>query len=183
MPKISEEVIREIFNSSLQAFLVQERQEILKGVNERNNCARWGFYLESIAREHGLTSYKADPEYNRKQDGQIKTIIDGQNRVVTINCDLILHSRGNNTLEDNLIAIEVKKHDQPSVEKNSDRERLRALTKSSFDGIWMNDGTAPPTHVCGYRLGVFVELNRKRRICSVEYFKDGEFESKFNHPF
>lgn len=178
MPQVPEAIIQEIFTASLRCFLEKEVQEILEGVNERNNCARWAMYLERAAHERGLVQYVADPEYNRKQDGRIKTILDGQHRVVAINSDLILHTRGVNIAEDNLIAIEVKKSDQPDRDKESDRERLRALTKASYDGIWMNDGSEPPEHVCGYRLGAFVELNRKNRLCSVEYFKDGEVVSR-----
>lgn len=183
MSEISEQLIRDVFMSSLQSFLQEESQEIIEGVNERNNCARWSKYLELAAHDRGLREYIADPEYNRKQDGQIKTILDGKGRIVTINCDLILHTRGANIAADNLIAIEVKKYDQPSEDKQSDRERLRALTKESYDGVWMNDGSTPPEHVCGYRLGAFVELDRKRRICRVEYYKNGEYESESEHSF
>jgi hypothetical protein len=183
MTEVREEVIRDVFTASLRSFLKREAQEIVEGVNERNNCARWAHYLEQAAHERGLTAYVADTEYNRKQDGKIKTILNGEHKEVTINCDLILHSRGTIIAEDNLIAIEVKKHDRPEEEKRSDRERLQALTKPSYDDVWMNDGSTPPEHVCGYRLGAFVQLDRKRRLCSVEYFKGGEYETRTEYPF
>ena len=183
MSEIPELLIREVFTSSLQSFLREESQEIIEGVNERNNCARWAKYLEQAAHDQGLREYIADPEYNRKQNGKIKTILDGEGRIVTINCDLILHTRGANIAADNLIAIEVKKLDRPDKNKQQDRERLRALTKASYDGAWMNDGSAPPEHVCGYHLGAFVELDRRRRICRVEYYKNGEYESESEHSF
>ncbi len=177
MSVISETLIRDLFTSSLRTFLQREALEIIEGVNERNNCARWAIYLEQEAHDRGLIEYITDTEYNRKQDGQIKTILDGNRRIVTINCDLILHTRGANISEDNLIAIEVKKYDRSREDKQRDRERLRALTKESYDDVWMNDGSTPPEHVCGYRLGVFVELDRNRRICRVEYYKDGKYDS------
>ena len=183
MTIISDKVIQDIFTLSLQYFLDKEAQEIVEGVNERNNCARWAIYLQRVAHEQGLTSYFADAEYNRKQNGEIKTILDGESRVVTINCDLILHSRGMNIAEDNLIAIEIKKFDRPEIEKQKDRDRLRALTQASYDGIWMNDGSTPPEHVCGYRFGAFVELDRRYRRCTVEYFKDGQYKTKTEHSF
>lgn len=65
--------------------------------------------LESVAIDHGLIGYFADAEYNRKQNGQIKTIIDENMEEVKVQCDLILHSRGKNVERDNLIAIEMKK--------------------------------------------------------------------------
>src|SRR5689334_12113032 len=100
MSEISEDLIRDVFTSSLESFLTKESQEIVEGVNERNNCARWAQYLELAAHERGLLEYIADPEYNRKQNGQIKTILDGKGTVVTINCDLILHTRGANIAAD-----------------------------------------------------------------------------------
>jgi hypothetical protein len=42
----------------------------------------------------GLYDYFVDAEYNRKQEGQLKTILNNQQRVINITCDLILHSRG-----------------------------------------------------------------------------------------
>jgi hypothetical protein len=183
MTQISQQLIESVFASSLKQFLEREVQEILEGTNERNNCSRWAMYLEKAAHEQGLTQYVADAEYNRKQDGKIKTILDGQHHVVTINCDLILHTRGANISEDNLIAIEMKKSDRPDEEKQSDRQRLRALTKASYDGAWMNDGTNPPEHVCGYRLGAFVELDRRQRSCTVEFFKGGNVCSTETHSF
>lgn len=130
-------------------------------------------YLQRIAHEYGLLNYFADTEYNRKQNGAVKTILDGQMKVVPINCDLLLHSRGQIVAEDNLLSVEVKKREAPKGEKEKDRERLRALTKASYDDIWSADGVALPEHVCGYVLGVFVELDRVKRICKIEYYQQG----------
>jgi len=165
--------IRQLFDQSLDVFFEHEVQEVLEGVNERNNCQRMSIYMQALAHQHGLTMYFADTEYNRKQGGEVKTILDGQMKVVPINCDLILHSRGQIRAEDNLIAVELKKRDTPKAEKDKDRERLRALTKSSYDDIWSNDGLAIPEHVCGYALGVFVELDRHKRVCRLEFYREG----------
>ncbi len=170
---IDQSLIRTVFERSMDLFFEHEVQEVLKGVNERNNCGRMSVYLQQMANEHELSKYFADIEYNRKQNGAVKTILDGQLKIVSINCDLLLHSRGKNVAEENLIAVEVKKHDAPLSEKEKDRERLRALTKESYDGIWSNDGITLPEHVCGYMLGVFMEINRVRRICKFEYYRRG----------
>lgn len=167
-------LIREVFEKSMDLFFQHEVLEVLEGVNERNNCGRMSIYLQQVAHQYGLSNYFADTEYNRKQNGAVKTILDGEMKVVPINCDLLLHSRGQVFAEDNLIAVEVKKHDAPRSEKEKDRERLRALTKASYDGIWSNDGVALPEHVCGYALGVFIELHRVKRTCQFEYFREGE---------
>lgn len=171
---MNQDLIREVFERTLDMFFQHETQEVLEGVNERNNCGRMSIYLQQVANDHGLTGYFADTEYNRKQNGAVKTILDGQMRVVQINCDLLLHSRGQIVAEDNLIAVEVKKHDTSWREKDKDRDRLRALTKASYDDIWSSDGVAHPEHVCGYQLGVFVELNRVNRTCLLEYYRRGE---------
>jgi hypothetical protein len=87
-------LLRTVFELTLQEFFVHETHEVLEGVNERNNCCRMEIYMQSIAEAHGLHGYFADAEYNRKQNGRIKTILDREMKVVAINCDLILHSCG-----------------------------------------------------------------------------------------
>jgi hypothetical protein len=167
-------LLRTIFDLTLDKFFACETQEVLEGVNERNNCSRMSIYMQHIAEAHNLQGYFADAEYNRKQDGMVKTILDGEYKVVTINCDLILHSRGENFSEDNLIAVEVKKREAKVKDKLKDRERLRAMTKASYDEVWSNDGVTHPEHVCGYGLGVYVEIDRLSRRCLVEYYRAGE---------
>jgi hypothetical protein len=167
-------LLRKIFESTLDEFFKHETEEVLEGVNERSNCSRLALYMQRKVEACDLRGYYADTEYNRKQNGQIKTILDLEMRVVAINCDLILHSRGANIGADNLIAIEVKKQDGREDDKTKDRERLRALTKASYDGVWSYDGIAHPEHVCGYLLGVYVELDRRRRQCLLEYYRTGE---------
>ena len=176
-------LIREVFEKTMDLFFEHEVQEVLEGVNERNNCGRMSIYMQRVAHDYGLIGYFADTEYNRKQNGEVKTILDGRMIVVPINCDLILHSRGNVVSEDNLIAVEVKKRDAPRDEKEKDRDRLRALTKASYDDVWSNDGVALPEHVCGYALGVFVELDRRRRNCVFEYYRQGAKVEASNRAF
>ncbi len=175
-------IIRAIFEKTLDCFLENEVEELVEGVNERNNCGRMAIYLQKVACAHGIQRYFADMEYNRKQNGKIKTIIDDNDEIVTINCDLILHSRGKNIPQDNLIAIEVKKQDRRKKEKIKDRHRLRALTKVSYDDVWSNDGITQPAYVCGYGLGVFMVIDRKKRTCNIEYYSNGErFEEAVRH--
>lgn len=176
-------LLREVFEATMELFYQYEIQEVLEGVNERNNCGRLSVYLQQVADAKGLRGYFADTEYNRKQNGEVKTIMDGQMKIIPINCDLLLHSRGLILAQDNLIAIEVKKRDTPASEKEKDRERLRALTRRSYDGIWSADGIANPEHVCGYLLGVFIELDRKKRVCRYEYYEDGEMLEEVLHEF
>jgi hypothetical protein len=168
-----DKLLANIFRDSSDIFLVAEVKNILNGVAERNLCGRLAIYLTDKLRENGITGYYADPEYNRKQNGQVKTILDNEMNVVSIQCDLIVHSRGKNINQDNLIAIEMKKSNRPDSEKESDRKRLRALTKDSYDDIWSADGIALPEHVCGYIIGIYMELNRLARTCLFETYRKG----------
>jgi len=165
--------MRGIFDEAFSAFLKRERLLIESGVNERTLCSRLAMILETEAHKAGLEEYFADPDYNRKQGGRVKTIIGADAREIVINADLILHSRGNIVARDNLIAIEMKKSTRPEREKEKDRERLTAMTKSTYDNIWSADGITHPEHVCGYELGVFIDLDISALAVIVEYYIDG----------
>ena len=68
----------------------------------------------------------------------------------------------------------MKKSKSPKGEKQTDRIRLSALTKDSFDGIWSNDGKTFPEHVCGYYLGIYYEVNISKKFILLEYFIKGK---------
>jgi hypothetical protein len=165
--------MKRLFIESFAEFLVSERANILNGTNERNLCGRLALYLERQKDRDGLRDYYADTEYNRKQHGKVKTIIDGQGHVIKINCDLILHSRGEIPKRDNLIAIEMKKAGRPESETGQDHLRLKAMTKASYDDVWSADGETLPEHVCGYEFGVFVLLDSTKRTYRLDYFQCG----------
>lgn len=180
---ISDYALFKVWEETLSDFFEREAAQIIKDINERNLCGRMAYYLQERAKAWGLDGYYADPEYNRKQEGRVKTIINGQSKVVPITCDLILHTRGESIQNDNLIAVELKKSDRSEDEKQKDRERLMALTKSSYDGVWYNDGTAHPEHVCGYRLGVYLELDRFARTAILERYQGGERTIALRYAF
>ena len=94
-------------------------------------------------------------------------------QIVTINCDLIVHSRGQNVYRDNLIALEMKKSTAKQRDKDSDRSRLECLTKSPRQDVWSYGGSVLPEHVCGYGLGIYYEVNFKRNKLLIEYYKKG----------
>ncbi len=171
---IDPNAVEALVERSLDEFFREEAENIALGTNERNLCGRLAIHLTKLLPEFELERYFADTEYNRKQDGRVKTILDHRNVVVTINCDLILHSRGDLVGEDNIIAFEMKKSTRSSLEKDDDRDRLRAMTKASYDDIWSADGLAHPEHVCGYVRGVFVELDVAARTIKVEHFAAGQ---------
>lgn len=166
------EVLNQIFSSSIQELIDNDKDNILSGVNERNLCGRLAYYLQSNAKDKGIIGYYADTEYNRNK-GKLKTILNNKLEVVTINCDVILHSRGTITIQDNLIAIEMKKSRTPQIHKDKDRDRLKALTKDSYDDIWSFDGISLPEHVCGYIVGYYVELDISTKNFTIEEYVKG----------
>src|SRR5689334_460709 len=126
------EQLREIFWQAFGEFVESEADNILNGTSEQNLCGRRAPAIERLAHDEGFDQYRADVEYNRKQRGAVKTILDDQGYIVRIRPDIILHSRGQLVEGDNLIAIEMKRMGHPSTEKDKDRVRLRALTKASY---------------------------------------------------
>ncbi len=70
--------INEIFSEAFNHFLSQERSNILNGVAERNLCGRLAIYLERVKDNAGLSAYYSDTEYNRKQNGKVKTAVSGE---------------------------------------------------------------------------------------------------------
>ena len=162
-----------VFEDALSAFIATEGESLLADVSERNTCGRLSIHLERQLEADGLGDYYADVEYNRKQQGQVKTIINEQLQVIQITPDLIVHSRGEKPPpHDNLIAVEVKKAARPEREKNDDRARLKAMTLMPYEGVWPWDGSHPE-HVCGYAVGIFLEIDVKQRQMCLEFFKKG----------
>jgi hypothetical protein len=130
-----------------------------------------------------LCGYYADVEYNRKQHGQVKTIIDGNLAIVQITPDLIVHARGEKPPPyDNLIAVEVKKSTRPEHEKHDNRDRLIAMISFPYEGVFPWDGSHPE-HVCGYAVGIYVEIDIAERELRLDFFKRGALTKKKTKPF
>ncbi|MFK2906054.1 hypothetical protein ISP17_18995 [Dyella ginsengisoli] len=163
-----------IFNDAFDSFLAREGHTLLADVSERNTCGRLAHFIERQLEFEGVVGYYADTEYNRKQRGKVKTIINRELRVVSITADLIVHSRGEVAApKDNLIAIEAKKANRPAHEKANDIDRLIAMTSEPYNGVW-NFEDGHPEHVCGYAVGIFMEICREQNRVAFEYFKRGQ---------
>lgn len=165
--------LEKMFASAFNQFLGTERDNILKGTSEPNLCGRLAMALEVERTKARLSGYVVDTEYNRN-GGKLKTIMDDKAQVVTIRCDVIVHSRGRIPEQDNLIAIEMKRVNHPGEEKEKDRIRLKAMTKASFDDVWSADGKTLPEHVCGYVVGYYLELNAAAERFLVEEYAGGK---------
>lgn len=172
--------MKELFEMANEKYLIEQKELIQSGVSERTLCGQLLLYLNEVKDKNLYSQYYVDVEYNRNINGRLKTIKDGEGEVITINCDLILHSRGENLVQDNLIAIEMKKSNVSRSQKEKDRERLKALTRQSFDDIWSYDGKSLPGHVCRYILGVYYEINISRMEALVEYYQNGKLAQSYN---
>ena len=130
-PRFTQAQLTALFKAAVDVFFQRESDNILSGVSERNLCGRLAMYLENNFAAQRITgNYFADTEYNRKQNGEVKTIINDEHKIIKISADVLVHSRGLES-PDNLITIEMKKSDRSPVKKKNDRLRLRALTKKS----------------------------------------------------
>lgn len=172
----------QMFARAFEQFLRTERDNILRGTSEPNLCGRLAMALEAERTKEGLDGYVVDTEYNRN-GSKVKTIIDQNAQIVTIRCDVVVHSRGRILAQDNLIAIEMKRVNHSEEEKEKDRVRLKAMTKSSFDDVWSADGKTLPEHVCGYLLGYYLELRAPDEYFLVEEYAGGELVRSTSLPF
>lgn len=172
--------LKVVFNKANNRFLSKEISLIESDVSERCICASLKRYIEEEVEKHSeYKNYYVDVEYNRNA-GHVKTIIDGDMKVIQVTCDLLVHSRGENEYKDNLIALEMKKSYQPEEKKRADRERLIALTKSeSTNDVWSYDGKTFPQYVCGYELGIYYEIDLPNRTIIIEYYKSGSPIEKY----
>lgn len=170
---------KKIFDLANSKFLSKELSLIESDVSERCICASLKGYLEKeIEKYSKYKKYHVDVEYNRNA-GHVKTIINSDFKVIQVTCDLIIHSRGEDEKNDNLIALEMKKSYQSEENKNSDRERLISLTRSeNTNDVWSFDGKTFPRYVCGYKLGIYYEIDLPNRIILIEYYRGGNLVGK-----
>ncbi len=169
----------DIFKMANNSFIESDISLLNSRVSERTLCGALMFHLYKEILSTKYKDYYVDVEYNRNKNGKVKTFLKTikgpKEEVVRINCDLIVHSRGECIEQDNLIAVEMKKSNRPTYEKESDRVRLMALTKDSYDDIWSFDGKTLPEHVCRYALGIYYEINPSRRTIDLEYYGGGHY--------
>ena len=152
-------------------------------VSERTICGAMSQQLDRLIKKNKqFSKYFVDVEYNRNGNKKIKTCCVRNDiwstEIVNINCDLIVHSRGTIVGQDNLIALEMKKSNRPSKEKEADKLRLKALTSDSFNDIWTFNGSVLPEQVCRYKLGIYYEINFKKKSINLEYYYKGNLVEK-----
>lgn len=172
-----------IFIDASDTFVTNQKGLILSGVSEQCLCGSLMTYLRYRLDESQFSNYHVDVEYNRNYDGRIKKILNDNIVEVTINCDIVVHGRGEQDVE-NLIAIEMKKAHHSQVAKDNDRKRLIALTSPIDDpSVHLIQDTNFPVYVRGYLLGVFYEVDASKNEINIEYYQRGELYKTFQKAF
>lgn len=98
---------------------------------------------------------------------------------VRITCDIILYARGRWTA-DNLIAIEMKRDEHPGWTKDSDRERLIALTLP--DQRFEDEKGREIKHVSGYQFGYLLQVVSRKEF-QVEEYAGGTLQRHWTAKF
>ena len=111
-----------LFEKANYEFLRKNMLLFKSRVSERTLCGALMIELHEALKDTQFNQYFVDVEYNRNIGGTTKILektIQGMidEQTITINCDLIVHSRGQNVNRDNLIAIEMKKSTGRKVDK------------------------------------------------------------------
>ena len=145
--------LEKIFEKSNDSFLRKNIMLFKTQVSERTLCGALMIELYEVIKDTKYYKYFVDVEYNRNVGGTLKTLkktMRGTDeQIVTINCDLIVHSRGQNTFQDNLIALEMKKSTGRQRDKECDRNRLECITKNPDQDVWSYGGRVFPENEIG----------------------------------
>lgn len=146
-------LVLNLLDKAIRQVYATDKDVITNKVSERCVCARLAFHLENIIRvcdnQDLFKAYYVDVEYDRMVDANPKHIVGGKKHV----CDLLIHSRGHITEQDNLLALEMKVHDNYS-NVDCDKCRLKHIVQHSNE---TNMGYVRDTLI-----GVFLRLQEKQ---------------------
>ncbi len=117
-----------VFKEANEIFVKDNINSLERNVAEDSLCSALGRSLEKVMETKGINrNYYIDTNYNRN-DYMYKTIINNKCQMFRINCDLLIHSRGENKVQDNLLALEMKKKSN-TKDRKENKERLKIMTK------------------------------------------------------
>lgn len=167
--------LEDIFREALNQFLEREFALVRKDAHEQSLCGRLAIYLDHAKDRHGLKNYYVDVEYNRRGEGRKQILHPLTDEHIDVVCDILLHSRGD-LRNDNLIAVEMKKDYAAPERKQSDRERLQALTLPLPE-------SGNPDYVCGYHLGYYLEVHIGHATLLIEEYRGGTLAQSGTLPF
>ena len=149
--------LKENVETAIQGLTTNDRFLIKNGLHEITIAHKLAEYLEL-----GFKDWDVDIEYNKKIDVDLqgntsKEILNrfsnagesGHKQQRGLRIDIIIHHRGKNGNDDNLLAIELKKVGNPS-RRNKDEDALKQLTDQN--GSYR------------YQFGLFIDMNKEAHI-------------------
>ena len=164
----------EIFYNANRLFIKDNIRNIELGVSEVTLQGNFSQAFKEILKEMKIYNYYSEINYNKNKQFT-KCIINEKMEYFDIFCDLIIHSCGENLEQDNLLAIEMKKKENRK-DRLKDRKRLEIMTSDSYVGEILFDEL--PTYICRYSLGIFYDLDVKKRQIELDFYQHGELIKK-----
>ena len=164
------ELALKLFYNANKLFIKNNIRNIELGVSEITLQSSLAQAFKESLNTMKIHNYYPDINYNRNQYFT-KCIIDKNLNFFDIFCDLIIHSRGENLEQDNLLAIEMKKKENRK-DRLKDKKRLEIMTSDSYIGEILFDELPP--YICRYSLGIFYDLNTKKRQIKLDFYKHGQ---------
>lgn len=158
--KINLENLKAMFLAANRSFIENHASLLKRELSERCLCGALMCELNKQLEKNACNNYYADIEFNRAFENTInnvKHLPDEEGTPKRVFPDIIVHSRGKVT-PDNLLALEMKKSTARREAKERDKNRLSLLTSS---------------YPYKYKLGVYYEINHKKRQILVEFYKTG----------
>lgn len=155
------ENLKAMFWAANSAFLENHVILLNRELSERCLCGALMCELNKQLEKRHWKKYHADIEFNRAFENTINNVKQLPDEEGTPKCvfpDIIVHSRGKVT-PDNLLALEMKKSTARREAKGRDKNRLSLLTIS---------------YPYRYKLGVYYEINHKKRQILVEFYQNGK---------
>lgn len=172
------ELALEIFYKANKLFIKDNIRNIELGVSEVTLQGDFSQAFKEVLKKMKIRNYYSDINYNKNKHFT-KCIINDKMEYFDIFCDLIIHSRGENKKQDNLLAIEMKKKENRK-DRLKDRKRLEIMTSDTYVGEILFDELPP--FICRYSLGIFYDLDVKKRQIKLDFYQHGEFiETKIIH--
>lgn len=159
--KINLENLKAMFLAANRSFIENHVSLLKRELSERYLCGALMCELNKQLEKNACNDYYADIEFNRAFENTInnvKHLPDEECTPKRVFPDIIVHSRGKVT-PDNLLALEMKKSTARREAKERDKNRLSLLTSS---------------YPYKYKLGVYYEINNKRRQILVEFYQNSE---------
>lgn len=153
--------LKGMFWEANRAFLENHASLLKRELSERCLCGALMHELNKQLEKKNLKKYYADIEFNgsiENSTNNVKRLPDEKGTPKHIFPDVIVHNRGVEN-PNNLLALEMKKSTARADAKEIDKNRLSLLTS---------------LYPYKYRLGVYYEINHKKRQILIEFYQNGK---------